>query len=964
MHINDKKIKLSDLIDIKLLQQFQDVFSSLMNIASLIVDDDGPVTETSNFTEFCDCTRKKELGGKRCQNCDVLWGKIAAEKREPVIYNCHTGLKDFAVPIIVNGKHIASIYGGQILTEEPDEEKFRQVARDLDIDEDEYIEKLKKIKIVSPEYLEKGTQLLFFFANIISNIAEKNLELSKKEKKESLYSFVVEKIRGTLDIEKTKQSIVEIIGKTFNADRCFVMDYSTQKGNFSTVSDEYLASEEVPSYKGTNANKDVPHFIEYLKAGNTLIIRNKKIFIEGSDNIDFSLENEAIERLKVSSAYGFPFFLNGELIGVLGVHFITENYLTDDEIDLIKMMANQMAIAIHQAKIYEQTQINTKREAIIGKVISKAISTFDMNEIKQIVEDIGIITKADRCYFVEAKPQELSGKKLDYDGEYLSSDEIPSVVGYEFPTEEVQKFVEMYLQTKDLIIFDYEELNKNEEEGYRGINKYSKLFNLKSGIGIPFVSKGDLKAVLAIEYVKEKVLPTEDELNFLRILGNQIGMTFNQIQDYHNIKKTAERESLLRNIYETMRSSLDINVIKQTMVNEIGMALNADLCFILKYNKEDDHFSVDEYSEYKSSSDVIGRIGYDTTDIKVKWIIDSFRNNLESNFSNSEDFIIEHGLQDNPIADFIRECKIKSGYHFPIYYANNLFGYLIINYTKIYKNLSVDELDMLRTIATKAGIALHQAKLYDNAILQGKRAKITNDIIDILRSTLDKSTIKKLFVRQLGIYFKADRVFFSEYDKETNIYLPVAQDDEYLSNDEEKSFVNYNWADESVREYIGPLYEKKEIKLISIDEYIKEESKSEGFLSRFKEAGVKSSYNMPVLYQQRIMGYFCIEFTNRVCKLSEDDINLIRSICRQAGIALYHSELYEAAKTSIKLKEDFMDKVFNDLKPPLNSIMGLSSTLTEAQARCNIQCDREYEYLDNINNNVNQLLVILNSIQQ
>ena len=147
MFENKNKLNLSDLIDIKLLQEFQDIFAKTMNVASVIIDDKGSITKPSNFTDFCTkYTRNCELGLKGCIDCDIKWGKIAAEKGAPVIYTCHTGLTDFAVPIIVGEEHIASIFGGQVLTEPPNEKHFREIARQLNLNEDEYIAAVKKNK--------------------------------------------------------------------------------------------------------------------------------------------------------------------------------------------------------------------------------------------------------------------------------------------------------------------------------------------------------------------------------------------------------------------------------------------------------------------------------------------------------------------------------------------------------------------------------------------------------------------------------------------------------------------------------------------------------------------------------------------------------------------------------------------------------------------------------------------------
>ena len=48
-------LEIKDIIDIKLLQKFQDDFAFAMNCASVTVDKDGtPVTNPSSYTRFCD----------------------------------------------------------------------------------------------------------------------------------------------------------------------------------------------------------------------------------------------------------------------------------------------------------------------------------------------------------------------------------------------------------------------------------------------------------------------------------------------------------------------------------------------------------------------------------------------------------------------------------------------------------------------------------------------------------------------------------------------------------------------------------------------------------------------------------------------------------------------------------------------------------------------------------------------
>lgn len=177
---SEEDIKLSDVIDIDFLQGFQDIFANSTGMASIMVDSEGPITKPSNFSNFCiNHTRKSKEGFKRCNECDLRGGKISATTGEPYVYTCHAGLTDFAAPIIVDGKLIGSVLGGQILTSTPDKESFKKTAKSLGIDEEKYLNALEKITIVPERQVEDAAKILFLVANAISEIGYRNYKLSK-----------------------------------------------------------------------------------------------------------------------------------------------------------------------------------------------------------------------------------------------------------------------------------------------------------------------------------------------------------------------------------------------------------------------------------------------------------------------------------------------------------------------------------------------------------------------------------------------------------------------------------------------------------------------------------------------------------------------------------------------------------------------------------------------------------------
>lgn len=172
-------LEIKDVIDIKLLQTFQDNFAVGMNIASITVDKDGtPVTNPSSYTRFCmDFTHSTKIGDDRCAESHKKAGEEAARSRKPCIFTCHAGLIDFAAPILVGDHLIGTILGGQILTSAPEEAKVRKTAKEIGVNEEGYVNAIKNVYMTKKENVTAAAEVLYIVANALSKTGFEQLKL-------------------------------------------------------------------------------------------------------------------------------------------------------------------------------------------------------------------------------------------------------------------------------------------------------------------------------------------------------------------------------------------------------------------------------------------------------------------------------------------------------------------------------------------------------------------------------------------------------------------------------------------------------------------------------------------------------------------------------------------------------------------------------------------------------------------
>ncbi|MBU3158825.1 PocR ligand-binding domain-containing protein [Clostridium frigoris] len=172
--ITNPKYKLKEIIDVSSLKDIQDKFAKIVGLSTVTVDGDGtPVVPASYFTKWCSLIRSSAEGYKRCKHCDSVGGTTAMQAGKPVIYNCHTGLIDFAAPIIVNGNYLGSMLCGQVTSSNFKNESIIDVSRlsrELNLSKNALFDALAEVPVVNYEKILVSADYLFLFSNFIAKM--------------------------------------------------------------------------------------------------------------------------------------------------------------------------------------------------------------------------------------------------------------------------------------------------------------------------------------------------------------------------------------------------------------------------------------------------------------------------------------------------------------------------------------------------------------------------------------------------------------------------------------------------------------------------------------------------------------------------------------------------------------------------------------------------------------------------
>lgn len=730
-------------------------------------------------------------------------------------------------------------------------------------------------------------------------------------KREALIRNIAQKIRSSLEIEETLNFICEETAKLFDVQRVTIVKFDDRENqeNYEIVR-EYKISADLKGLESAEYSKKAAAYWNEKLATETEILAFDNLL--ESETPDYF--RECYNSLGVKSMIGSAIKKGTIQWGTLVLsEYQRLRHWTSEEKVLLKTIANQVYIAINQAELYtelKQTMIklNTILENIPFWVWIKDKEGRYVLANREYAKDINILE------------EDFVGK-TDFD---FFPKEIAEI--YVKNDKKVMEF------TKDTTFLD-EDTIVNDEKRY--LETYKQ----------PYLNvKGEIIGTIGIaKDITEKKLAEQELL--LR---------------QEKIVKFAERERTLRIITAKIRGSLDIEEIKSEIVNQVGMFFNADRVALVFYDHPTKRYFVSKDSEYLQSESAKSFVGFDFMAVPgfEEHVCKLHVGGNDIIYNDLDAYLDENNLRGIDLENFFREFNCISLAAINIYDGKTFIGNIVITFEK-QKDFLNEEINFLKIIADQTGVAFHQAELYFQTKQLAERERISRNIIEILRSSMDKTIIKKLFVKNIGKFFDADRVYFSEFDSAAKRYLPVDKNSEYLSGIDVKSLVDYDWSDPGLMEHIKPLLEKREIRILAIDEYLSEHpNTSKELLSLYENLNVKSSYSFPVLYQENIIGYFCLEFTNKIFKLSEEDIGRIRSICTQAGIALYHAELYLKAQQCMMQKGYFSAKMAEQIVQPTSEILEKAETLSKQELERAVQL----EYLDNIIGSCNQLLELTKNI--
>ncbi len=582
-----------------------------------------------------------------------------------------------------------------------------------------------------------------------------------------------------------------------------------------------------------------------------------------------------------------PIISSDRVLGAISIeNYERENAYGESELRLLTTIAASLGTALENARLFDETQRLLKETeqraaelAIINSVQEGLASKLDIRAIYNLVGDkIREIFAANTTYIATYDPE----KQLVFSEYYVEEGHAISVR----PLPYGQGLYTHVIRTQRPLI-----LGTNDEQSKLGAisipSPDSEEDLNESFLGVPIVLGNEVRGVVSVQNHRQYAFD-ESDANLLQTLANSMSVALENARLFDEtqrlLKETEQRNAelaIINSVQQGLASKLEFQGIYDLVGDKIRDVFDAQTIFIAFYDAQTNMVHWPYYLQrgrrILEPAEPLGR-GLTSHIIRT-------RQPLIIN-----DDAIQRGDQLGAV--YVAEDDTpKSWLGVPIIVGDRVTGVISLQNMEREHAFPETDVNLLTTLAASLGVALENARLFDETQRLLKETEqraaelaIINSVQQALASKLDMQAIYDLVGDKIQSMFNAQSVIISVFDHEKQISLvPYAFEDGQRIKD-----------DEAIPLSVLHKHLIATRQPVVINENAREESKRYGLVIIEGTQTPKSLIYVPFGTGAQVNGYFSLQNMDRENAFSDSDVRLLQTLAGSMGIALENARLFNA----------------------------------------------------------------------
>jgi len=637
------------------------------------------------------------------------------------------------------------------------------------------------------------------------------------------------------------------------------------------------------------------------------------------ENVELVIKDLGLEEIFVGepaqSWLGVPLLIGDEVLGVISTQNATRpGMFNEHHQELLLSVARQSAIAIQNARLFEQTRQRNEELALINRIVTKVAGSLDLTESLQIIAtELGEAMDA-QTGIALLNPEYTTSTIA---AAYSPNPDRPPAIGIEFPVKGNLSSQHVIKTKKPLVIEDAQ-----NDPLTAPIHNMLRDHGIISLAIFPLITSGRVIGTVGLDILEEERTFTNDEIRLVETIVIQAATAIENARLFGQTQRQLANISTIQETTAGLSAALTLDGVVNTLLAHLTSAVQADSASVFSIDGTR-LIRVGVYPSGGESSPEIGQAVSLKDNPLTQHVIDT-----QEPLAVSGDDV---KLQQHALEAF-KAAGIAANATIPIAGPEGVLGTISVSRNHPAPNFTESELALMGTLANQAAVAILNARSYERVQEVAEEMSMLFDVSQaISNAPIGVKEIANVVAHNFVEILAIPECSVSLISQDGSTLKVVA---DLFIDDSEKKIVREELVLQEFSIDDFPATEKVLKSLQPLVVQSSDPNADPNELAYMSEGKVATLAIIPLAVKGQAIGVLEFEHLDEEYHYSQQELNLAMTLANQAAVALDNALLYEEQREITeqlreldKLKSQFLANMSHELRTPLNSIIGFSRVI-------------------------------------